>query len=154
MSLLKTNKMACVPGEESDQPGHPPSLIGVFTVRMKKAWVLSFPLSAQQRLRSDWADAQADLSLRWAHSHFVGFVVRRLNLVYHNDPKFLDRQMPGMVVLSEACPLGMQAAPEFDPHVWHILSWRLGAYKNFYGHSPSSADSRRAVVSYWRKNVH
>ena len=27
---------------------------------------------------SDWADAQADLSLRWAHSHFVGFVVRRL----------------------------------------------------------------------------
>ena len=27
---------------------------------------------------SDWADAQADLSLRWAHSHFVGFVKRRL----------------------------------------------------------------------------
>ena len=27
---------------------------------------------------SDWADAQADLSLRWAQSHFVGFVVRRL----------------------------------------------------------------------------
>ena len=23
-------------------------------------------------------DAQADLSLRWAHTHFVGFVVRRL----------------------------------------------------------------------------
>ena len=27
---------------------------------------------------SDWADAQADLSLRWAHSHFVGFVMRWL----------------------------------------------------------------------------
>ena len=26
----------------------------------------------------DWADAQADLSLRWAHSHFVGFVMSRL----------------------------------------------------------------------------
>ena len=24
-------------------------------------------------LISDWADAQADLSLRWAHTHFVGF---------------------------------------------------------------------------------
>ena len=24
----------------------------------------------------------------------------------------------------------------------------------FYGHSPPSADSRRAVVSFWRKNVH
>ena len=28
---------------------------------------------------SDWADAQADPSLRWAHSHFVGFVMSRLN---------------------------------------------------------------------------
>ena len=27
---------------------------------------------------SDWADAQADLSLRWAHSHSIGFVVRGL----------------------------------------------------------------------------
>ena len=27
---------------------------------------------------SDWADAQADLSLRWAHIHFVGFVMSRL----------------------------------------------------------------------------
>ena len=23
----------------------------------------------------DWADAQTDLSLRWAHTHFVGFVM-------------------------------------------------------------------------------
>ena len=28
----KTNEMACVPSEDSDQPGHPPSLISVFTV--------------------------------------------------------------------------------------------------------------------------
>ena len=27
---------------------------------------------------SDWADAQADLSLRWAYTHFVGFIMRRL----------------------------------------------------------------------------
>ena len=74
----KTNKMACSPSEDSDQPGHPPSLIRVFTVRMKKVWVLSYPLSAQRRLWSDWADAKADLSLQWAHSHFVGFVMRWL----------------------------------------------------------------------------
>ena len=36
----------------------------VFAVRMKKPWVVSYPLSAQWRLWSDWADAQADLSLR------------------------------------------------------------------------------------------
>ena len=78
----------CASSEDSDQPGHLPSLIRVFAVRMKKAWVLNYPLSTQRRLWSDWADAQADLSLhwadaqvdlslRWAHSHFVGFVMRR-----------------------------------------------------------------------------
>ena len=68
----------CVPSKDSDQPGHPLCLIRVFAVHMKKAWFLSYPLSAQRRLWSDWADAQADLSLRWAHSHFVGFVMSQL----------------------------------------------------------------------------
>ena len=26
----KTNKMACAPSEDSDQPGHPPSLISLY----------------------------------------------------------------------------------------------------------------------------
>ena len=69
----KTNKMACAPSEDSDQPGHPPSLIRDFAVRSKKAMILSYPLSVQRRLWSDWADAQADLSLRWAHMPFRGF---------------------------------------------------------------------------------
>ena len=74
----QNQQCGCAPSEDSDQPGHPPSLIRVFAVRMKKAWVLSYPLCAQRRLWSDWADAQADLSLRWAHTHFVCFVTRRL----------------------------------------------------------------------------
>ena len=44
--------MACAPSEDSDQPRHPPSLIRVFTVCMKKAWFFSYPLSAQWRLWS------------------------------------------------------------------------------------------------------
>ena len=75
--------MTCAPIEDSDQPGHPPSLIRVFAVRMKKAWVLSYPLSAHRRLWSDQAESQADLSLRWAHCHFVGFVMVRLK--YHGE---------------------------------------------------------------------
>ena len=71
----KTNKINVRPAKTQI------SLIRVFAVRMKKAWVLSYPLSAQRRLWSDWADAQADLSLRWAHSHFVGFVMSRLNCI-------------------------------------------------------------------------
>ena len=53
----------------------------VFAVRMRKPCTHIYPLSAHRRLWSDWADAQADLNLRWAHSHFVGFVVRRLHYI-------------------------------------------------------------------------
>ena len=45
----KTNKVASVPSEDSNQPGHPPSLIRVFAVRTKKAWVLSYPLQGWQK---------------------------------------------------------------------------------------------------------
>ena len=73
----KTNKMTCASSDVSDQPGHLPSLIytliRVFTVRMKKAWALSFLLTMQRRLWSDWADAQTDLSLHWAHVPFCWF---------------------------------------------------------------------------------
>ena len=69
------------PSEDSVQPGHLPSLIRVFTVRMKKAWVLSYQLSAQRRLWSDWADAQADMSLRLAHNHFFVFFISQLLLI-------------------------------------------------------------------------
>ena len=76
VSMTRIVKMRClmtkptkwyVRPAKTDQPGHPPSLIRVFAVRMKKHWVLSYPFSALRRLWSDWADAQADLSLRWAH---------------------------------------------------------------------------------------
>ena len=40
----QTNKMTSVPSEDSDQPGHLPSLIRVFAVRIKKHWVLSNPM--------------------------------------------------------------------------------------------------------------
>ena len=53
------------------------SVWSVFAVHMNKAWVLSYPLRAQQRLWSDLVDAQADLSLCWTHKscHFVSFVM-------------------------------------------------------------------------------
>ena len=52
---------------QSDQSLHCPH---------EETWVLSYSLSGQRRLRSDWAD----LSLHWLHSHFVGFVMRQLTL--------------------------------------------------------------------------
>ena len=49
----QNQQCGCAPSEDSDQPGHPPSLIRVSAVRMKKAWVLSYPLSAQRILWSE-----------------------------------------------------------------------------------------------------
>ena len=95
----KTNKMSVRPTKTQislgsrpvwSEPGHPPSPIRVFAVHMKKAWVLSYLLSAQRRLWSDWANAQVDLSLRWAHSHFVRFVMSRLILLLQLFLFFLD----------------------------------------------------------------
>ena len=62
----KTNEVTVRPAKTQISLGIRP-VSSVFTVRMKKAWVLSSTMSAQQRLWSDWADAQADPSLSWAH---------------------------------------------------------------------------------------
>ena len=39
----KQNDLCAQPSEDSDQPGHLPSLIKVFAVHMKKHWVLGYP---------------------------------------------------------------------------------------------------------------
>ena len=47
-AIWQNQQMNCAPSEDSDQPGHPPSLIRVFTVGMKKAWVLSYPMRGSE----------------------------------------------------------------------------------------------------------
>ena len=46
----KTNDLCFASREDLDKPGHPPSLIRVFTVRKKKAKVLSYPFSVRRAL--------------------------------------------------------------------------------------------------------
>ena len=43
------------------------------------------------RLWSDWADTQADLSLRWAHSHFCWFC---------HEAAYMSRSIPFSFTLS------------------------------------------------------
>ena len=45
------------------------------------------------------AEAQADLSLRWAHSHFVRFVMRRLIYTSAEPPYF--KNLPNTVVMKQ-----------------------------------------------------
>ena len=85
--LDKTNKVSVRPAKTQISLGICPvwseSSLSAWrklgAVRMKKAWILSYPISALRRLWSDWADAQVDLSLCWAHTYLVGFVMLWLN---------------------------------------------------------------------------
>ena len=51
----------------------------VFSVRMKKPWVLSYPLSAQRRLWSAWWMSRLIWVFAGRTGHFVGFVMLQLN---------------------------------------------------------------------------
>ena len=79
----KTNKMACAPSENSDQPGHSPHLIRLIAVHLMGSQGPRLSSSGQRRLRSDGADAQADLSLRWAHMPFCWFCHYAAHLLYN-----------------------------------------------------------------------
>ena len=43
-------------------------------------------------------DAQADPSLRWAHSHFVSFVMRRLIFIFTLDTLFIFAGVTSILV--------------------------------------------------------
>ena len=73
----KTNKMTCASIEALDQFRHMASLIKVFAVHPKKVWILSYPLSKQRRLWSDWVDAQ---SLRSLGARVIFFVLHLIFL--------------------------------------------------------------------------
>ena len=80
----KTNKVSVHPAKTQISLGIRP-VWSVFAVRLKKARILSYPLSAQRRLWSGWADAKADLSFRWAHTYFVGVIMSWLNCVWEKN---------------------------------------------------------------------
>ena len=68
--------MACAPSEDLDQPGHSPSLISLRCPHEENLGP-SLPIERTANTLIRLGDAKADLSLRWAQSNFVGFVMRR-----------------------------------------------------------------------------
>ena len=71
----KPTKWPAHPAKYSDQPEHPPSLIRVFAVRMKKHWVLSWS-------ESSLCSQVILLVLPWGGSyHFVGLALSWLRVL-------------------------------------------------------------------------
>ena len=85
---------------------------------------LSYPLSAQRRLWSDWADAQADLCLRWAHSHFVCFVMSWLKWLNRSiDTKRLRAYLAsGRVKEWHLCIFVCCVVLRPGQHSFHVMS--------------------------------
>ena len=108
--------MSVRPGK-TDQPRHPPSLIRVFAICMKKPWALSYPLSTQGRLiRLGRCPGWSELSLCaesfcWfchdaAHLISSGLCVRA-SLVHETSQVLL---VSGEVVFSQGCHHNLQLA--------------------------------------------
>ena len=77
-SMTKPTKW-CAPCEDSDQPRHLPS-------EDRSAWVRNPTLlQADSEDRSDWANAQAYLSLCWAHKSFCWFCHAPAHLCFSLD---------------------------------------------------------------------
>ena len=80
--------------EDSDQPGHPPSLIRVFAVCLMGSYGPKLSSCGQWRLWSDWADVQADLSLRWVHMPVYWFCHEAAHIWLGKGGTYLYRTFP------------------------------------------------------------
>ena len=136
-TTVRNQKMTCVPSEDSDQPGHPPSLIRVFAVRMIEPWGLSYPLSAQRR--------QIGLCgcTGWSESSLGAYVVLLIlsccgsNILYLWPPSKIPSWICQSFVLIKVIwrlPFKLQC----DCHLWHHLA--LSLY-------PQASETRNKLAS-------
>ena len=85
----KTNKMTVRPAKTQISLGICP-VWPIFAVHAMGSQGPKLSSCGQRRLWSDWADAQADLSLRWVHMPFCLFFMMRLNYRLVKLNKFQD----------------------------------------------------------------
>ena len=73
--------------EDSDQPVHPHSLIGVFADSMCLLQPPGFPKRYKQESLPYWVDVQADLSLGWSHWSYrsCGSLAYMCMYMYHSS---------------------------------------------------------------------
>ena len=140
--------------EGPDQPAHPCSLILAFTVCFRNHWDTVEYIAVLQRSFSGCMALLADMNLYcshimpWTHFFLAWPIWYSLCLYVNPCPASLSGSV-GCAVRLETRRSGVQPPPRSATFFRGDWSWNI-----FYGHSLPSADSRRAVVSFWRKNVH
>ena len=84
-SVLVLLSLSCSMTKPTIQPVH--QVKPESSLSAESFWVLNYPESSQQRLWSDWADAQADLSLYCVHMSFCSSSIYWLNLPFPSPKK-------------------------------------------------------------------
>ena len=82
----KTYNKTCVTSKDSYQPVHPPSMARVLVYPSLDSPEAVKGTCDQRRLRSDCADAQADLSRRWSHKSYSRFCRALAHIRYFIEP--------------------------------------------------------------------
>ena len=88
--------------------------------------------------------------------HILHMFLRKIFAIksdYQTQNIFLP--IPPSVVLLDVCQTGDQEVAGLTPAGWATFVHGDLLIMNFiYGHSLPSTDSRRALVSFWHKNMH
>ena len=123
-----------------DQPRIQLSLIRVVLVCTREARILSniYPLSAQQILRSDWVDTQADLSLLWAQTHYDMSNMHCLRFA-HSDAELAKWTFGNSCIVTWVCELRLESG------IWHLI-WHISISYTM-GCPPVRGDNPRASAS-------
>ena len=145
----KTNKMTCVPSEDSDQPGRPPSRISLPWVHEETLGPkLLIECTAKTLIRQGgcpgWSAPLLGAQVILLVFSWCGSIINCIEESWCH--------IPGPLARSDACPPGNQTFMGSIPGPAHsfveIWSWNY-----FYGHSLPTTDSSRAVVSCWRNRM-
>ena len=120
----------CAPSEDSDQPGHPPSLIRVFAVRMKKAWVLSYPLSTSED--SDQTGRMPRLIWVFAGRTVILLVLSRGGFFLHNKKITFLIRLGKQHSFSLECPSCVKKKRKYSsthiaPYLFSVWLWLFDA---------------------------
>ena len=128
---------------------HPYSLILAFSVLSTYTTVSFDSVSGRPRSRTGWSGPA--LSTNCIRTLFVRLnIICRQRRTAKTHPKRAGLgDSVGCAVRLETRRSRVQPPPKSATFLRGDWSWNI-----FYGHSLPSADSRRAVVSFWRKNVH
>ena len=100
---------------------HASSLIRIFVVCMKKAWVHSYPLSAQWRLWSDWGVFVVRMKKAWVHS----YPLSTRDLWAHNEDSDQTGQMPRLIWVFAGCTVILLVLPWGSSNVIYCTKKRV-----------------------------